>query len=94
MKLRTRFLLLLALGILSQIPATAQAAHPPDHFDPDHIDSYLASEALRKGRVGLSVAIIKDDKPALVKGYGLASRTLVSPAKRLSLTPGSAAAWK
>src|SRR4051794_26678849 len=80
MKLRTRFLLLLALGLLSQIPAVTQAAEPPDHFDPDQIDSYLTSEVLRKGRVGFAVAIIKQDKPALVKGYGLASiqdRTLV-----------------
>ena len=72
-KLLTSFLLLGALGLLGLTSAAAQEPKPPDHFDPEQIDSYLASEALRKGRVGLSVAIMKDGNLALAKGYGQAS---------------------
>ena len=59
-------ILLLARTIL-------RAATPPDHFDLKQIDSYLAAEVLEKGRVGLSVTIVKDGKVVLSKAYGLRS---------------------
>ena len=50
-----------------------RAATAPDRFDLKRIDSYLAAEVLEKGRVGLSVAIVKNGKVVLAKGYGLRS---------------------
>lgn len=42
----------------------------PTNFDLPGIDRYIASWVAEKGLVGLSVAIVKDGQPVLIKGYG------------------------
>jgi CubicO group peptidase (beta-lactamase class C family) len=66
-------LLVAVIGLLVWT-SLASAAEPPDRFDLKKIDSYLAAHALEKGRVGLSVAIAKNGKLILARGYG--SRSL------------------
>src|SRR5512139_322724 len=68
-----RLLLLIVLGISEMVRSGAQPANPPESFDLDQIDSYLAAEVVQKGRVGLSVALVKDGKVVLAKGYGRAA---------------------
>src|SRR4051812_29264887 len=63
-----------ACSLLARAPGRAQEAKPPQNFDPARIDSYLAAQVKEKGRVGLSVAIVKDGEVVLAKGYG--SRSL------------------
>src|SRR5262245_40132945 len=46
------------------------SARSPDAFDVRAIDSYLSAQVRQSGRVGLSVAIIKDGQVVLTKGYG------------------------
>ncbi len=55
--------------ILLAIPSNA-AAPLPQNFDLPGIDRYIASWVAEKGLVGLSVAIVKDGQPVLIKGYG------------------------
>ena len=59
---------LLAAACFSQ--AHAAGAKLPETFDVEAIDAYLASQIGREGRVGMSVAIVRDGKVALAKGYG------------------------
>jgi CubicO group peptidase (beta-lactamase class C family) len=66
-------LVLLALELFGLASAAAPQSEAPESWNVDRIDSYLASEVLKNGRVGLSVALVKDGKLALVKGYGRAS---------------------
>jgi D-alanyl-D-alanine carboxypeptidase len=68
-----RVLLPVVLALISFTSLGAQSVKPPDHFDREQIDSYLATEVLSSGRVGLAVALVKNGKVALVKGYGQAS---------------------
>src|SRR5262245_41970864 len=65
MKLRPCFLLLALLG-----PAAAVRADPPKNFDLAAIDAYVAEQVRDKGFVGLSLAILRDGKIVLAKGYG------------------------
>src|SRR5262245_47238937 len=66
--------LLLGAAIFSLASsARVQAATAPDRFDPKAIDAYLTAEVQEKGRVGLSVAIVRNGKMVLAKGYGLRS---------------------
>ncbi|MGO8931694.1 MAG: serine hydrolase domain-containing protein [Limisphaerales bacterium] len=76
----------IALGgalILSMVlvPGPARAASAPAKlpasFDLDAIDAFLGQEVQTKGRVGFSVAIVKDGKIVLARGYG--RRSLVEP---------------
>jgi CubicO group peptidase (beta-lactamase class C family) len=48
----------------------AEEARPPETFDRDRIDSYLAAQVREKDRVGLSVAIVKSGQVVLDKAYG------------------------
>jgi CubicO group peptidase (beta-lactamase class C family) len=68
-----RILVLLALGVYAALGAPKPLAKPPDTFDLARIDSYLASQALERGRVGLSVAVVKNGELVLEKGFGKSS---------------------
>jgi|ERR1043166_3695795 CubicO group peptidase (beta-lactamase class C family) len=48
----------------------AQETKAPEKFDVGAIDSYLSSQVREKGRVGLSVAIVRNGEVVLAKGYG------------------------
>jgi D-alanyl-D-alanine carboxypeptidase len=75
-------LFLVVFGLADSLHAAGHAASAPDTFDVGQIDSYLAAQVKERGRVGLSVAIVKDGKLVLAKGYGmrsLAGRRLVEP---------------
>jgi len=65
------------------VPGTARAASTPARLpawlDLEAIDAYLSQEVQGKGRVGFSVAIVKDGKIVLAKGYGRRSLTEPSP---------------
>ncbi len=78
--------ILIALGsalILSLVlvPGPARAASAPAKlpasFDADAIDAFLGQEVQKKGRVGFSVAIVKDGRVVFAKGYG--RRSLAEP---------------
>jgi D-alanyl-D-alanine carboxypeptidase len=72
MPLKPRLLpFLLALVAVGQVRADEPAA--PKTFDVPAIDSYLEKQVKAKEFVGLSVAIMKDGKVVLAKGYGRAS---------------------
>jgi CubicO group peptidase (beta-lactamase class C family) len=73
--------LLLSLSLVA-VPAVARdeprAAAPPKSFDPAAIDAYVAGQVREKGFVGLSLAVLRDGKMVLAKGYG--KRSLQPPA--------------
>jgi len=50
--------------------AAAPLAKLPGSFDPPAIDAFLAGQVQQANRVGLSVAIVKDGRVVLAKGYG------------------------
>jgi CubicO group peptidase (beta-lactamase class C family) len=65
---------LLAACLLSNFAsATPGAVKAPDTFDLKAIDSFLAAHLKANGQPGLSVAIVKDGKVVLAKGYGQCS---------------------
>jgi D-alanyl-D-alanine carboxypeptidase len=64
---------LLLLAVLAG-PAAAAEPSLPTKFDVQAIDDYLAAQVKPNGYVGLSVAIVRDGKVVLAKGYG--KRTL------------------
>jgi CubicO group peptidase (beta-lactamase class C family) len=78
----TSILLLVIIGFSDLLRVSGDPAKPPETFDVHQIDSYLASEVGQKGRVGLSVAIVKDGKVALAKGYGRASLEKNEPVEK------------
>jgi CubicO group peptidase (beta-lactamase class C family) len=81
-KLQTAILGIFGFCCLLCAQGTAPGTEPPDGFDLKRIDSYLAAQVKERGRVGLSVAIVKDGKLVLAKGYGersLADRRPVEP---------------
>ncbi len=45
-------------------------AEPPKTFDPAAIDAYVADQVRGQGYAGLSLAIVRDGKVILAKGYG------------------------
>src|SRR5262245_974044 len=61
--------LLLAL-LAAPILRADSAPEPPKEFDVKAIDAYLARQVADHGHVGLSVAIVRDGKVVLAKGYG------------------------
>src|SRR5437867_3195140 len=63
-------LVLLAISISDWATAEPQEPKAPETFDLNRIDSYLASQVLEKGRVGLCVAIVKNGELVLAKSYG------------------------
>lgn len=50
--------------------AAPDAPRLPAEFDVKAVDAFLAAQMKQPGRVGLSVAIVKDGQVALAKGYG------------------------
>jgi D-alanyl-D-alanine carboxypeptidase len=57
----------------AQVPKPADAtksAEPPKSFDLPAIDSYVADQVREQGYAGLSLAIVRDGKVVLAKGYG------------------------
>ena len=64
---RSRIAILLTL--LSIGPARGEPT-PPSTFDVKRIDAYLEEQVKSNGYVGLSVAIVRDGKVVLAKGYG------------------------
>jgi D-alanyl-D-alanine carboxypeptidase len=61
---------LFAVCYLSQIAFAADNLKAPETFDIKAIDAYLAAQVQRDGRVGISVAVMKDAQTVLAKGYG------------------------
>jgi CubicO group peptidase (beta-lactamase class C family) len=66
---------LIAFLVLALSPTVRAdtAPEPPKSLDPDAIDKYLTRQVEKNGYVGLSVAIVRDGKVILAKGYGKAS---------------------
>jgi CubicO group peptidase (beta-lactamase class C family) len=72
---RLRALLSFALLTLAPVPARAdEAPKLPTTFDPSAVDAYVAGQVKSKGYVGLSLAVVRDGKVVLAKGYGQSSR--------------------
>jgi D-alanyl-D-alanine carboxypeptidase len=68
--------LVLAVLTLAAAPAPslrAEAPEPPRTFDVKAVDEYLAAQVRAKGFTGLSVAVMRDGKVVLARGYGKAS---------------------
>lgn len=75
--LGSRIVVALALlpltGIVPSIAPAAEPIAPPVSFDVPAIDAYVADYVRAREVVGLSLAIVRDGKIALVKGYGQSS---------------------
>ena len=69
-----RLLVCTTTCLLACASAIASASKAPTEFEVAGIDSFLAAHVGEKGRVGLSVAIVKNGELVLAKGYG--SRSL------------------
>ena len=67
---RQSWVCLLLASLLSHALFAADEARLPDAFDIKAIDAFLISQVQRPGRVGMSVAIVKDGQVILFKGYG------------------------
>src|SRR5262245_52940447 len=80
------------LAILALFPGQAAQADtapkPPSTFDVAAIDEYLSKQVTTNGYVGLSVAIVRDGKVVLAKGYG--KRALKPEAAVETTTPFAA----
>src|SRR5262245_28353482 len=66
----------LVVALILAAPAHSQpsaATPPPKSFDLGAIDAYVAGQVKEKGYVGLSLAIVRDGKIVLAKGYGKSS---------------------
>jgi len=72
MRLRCRaWSVLAAVALFSHPAAWADTSpKPPGTFDVAAIDEYLSKQVTDNGYVGLSVAIVRDGKVVLAKGYG------------------------
>lgn len=81
--MNSRFGILVALTLSVFLPTTAlsdeKTAALPDDFDLQAVDAFLASHIERANCVGLSVAIVKNGRAVLEKGYGKRSLTDRSP---------------
>jgi CubicO group peptidase (beta-lactamase class C family) len=60
-------------------PSSTETARPPETFDVAAIDAWVASKVRDQHLVGLSLAIVRDGKIVLAKGYGQASREKNTP---------------
>jgi CubicO group peptidase (beta-lactamase class C family) len=67
-----QFALLAALWLVG-VPLLGETVKPPESFDLKRIDAWLESQVSQKGRVGFSVAIVKDGKIVFAKPYGYRS---------------------
>src|SRR5829696_9082729 len=65
------FLLLTGFGATN--PGLAAKAAAPTTFDIQAVDDYVANEVKEHGIVGLSLAIVRNGKVVLAKGYGNSS---------------------
>ncbi|MGO8997609.1 MAG: serine hydrolase domain-containing protein [Polyangiaceae bacterium] len=59
--------------------AHADASRPPESFDVAAIDAWVTRKVHDQSLVGLSLAIMRDGKIVLAKGYGQASREKSTP---------------
>lgn len=75
----TRLLLLAANLVTPLTPAAAEGPKLPAEFDAKAVDAFLAAQMKQPGRVGLSVAIVKDGQVVLAKGYGKRSLANARP---------------
>ena len=74
MKPPIRIWLVLALSVLAAGPGRADTKPtPPKSLDPAAIDKYLSRQVTTNGYIGLSVALVRDGKVILEKGYGKAT---------------------
>lgn len=80
----------LAIIALFSVPAAKAdpAPKPPTTFDVAAIDEYLGKQVASNGYIGLSVAIVRDGKVVLAKGYG--KRSLKPEAAVETATPFAA----
>jgi CubicO group peptidase (beta-lactamase class C family) len=70
------FLVAAAGALRAQAPA---AAPPPLRLEAEAIEGFVAEQLAAKGLVGLSLAVIRNGTPVLVKGFGKASLADDSP---------------
>src|SRR5580698_687574 len=63
-------LLLLATSLPLARAQTPNTADPPKTFDLAAIDAYVAAQVRDQGYAGLSLAIMREGKVVLAKGYG------------------------
>ena len=65
---------LLVLAVLAPLPVVhsepTKPAEAPKSFDLGAIDAYVAAQVREQGYAGLSLAIMRDGKVVLAKGYG------------------------
>ncbi len=74
MRLHPRLVLAaLTLAAVPAPPLRAETPEPPRTFDVKAIDEHLAAQVKARGFTGLSVAVMKDGKVVLARGYGKAS---------------------
>jgi D-alanyl-D-alanine carboxypeptidase len=66
----SRLLAILVASNLFSLVARAAVVPLPPSFDVNAIDKFLTAQMQQSGRVGLSVAIVKDGRLVLAKGYG------------------------
>lgn len=64
----------LSVRVIRAAPHEEATPELPDTFDVDAIDRYVAAQVKAKKFVGLSVAVVRDGKTVLAKGYGESSR--------------------
>jgi CubicO group peptidase (beta-lactamase class C family) len=83
--LRTLLLALLLVPLPAAPARDDKPEAPPKTFDLKAIDSHVAGQVREKGYVGLSVALLRDGKIVLAKGYG--KRSLEPPADVEADTP-------
>jgi D-alanyl-D-alanine carboxypeptidase len=79
--------LLVALSAgVALVPAQSEAGpQPPATFNVRVLDEYVARQVKDKGIVGLSLAVLKDGKLALARGYGNSSLQPKAPVETTTL---------
>src|SRR5690606_18800301 len=68
-----------ALALLLPLAAVPLAAQQPPRFA-SRVDAYAREEMTRQGLVGLSVAVMREGKIVLERGYGFANLEHQAPA--------------
>lgn len=74
-----------AAALRAQVPAVQPA---PLKLEPAAIEAFVSNELAAKGLVGLSLAVVHDGKPVLVRGFGkrsLADGRAVTPDTRFAI---------
>ncbi len=80
---RLNFVSVILLSFVSIVACGAPKF--PEHFDVAAVDAFLRAHAREAGRVGLSVALVKDGAVVLERGYGVRSLTDKRPADAQTL---------